>query len=248
MKRYASLSVLTLTVLAGCAAGPDYQAPEMTLPQNWRQSANAENPEQTQALNRWWLNFGDPVLEQLVDTALAHNNDLKIAFARIEEARAQSRSARADFLPTVVGNAGASRNRSSTLSEPGLPPGTDPNSTNYRLNIDLSYEIDLWGKLRRADEAATARLLASEANRDAVRQALIAQVARSYFDLRTLDAQLDITRRTLRSREDEFRLQKKRFDAGVLSELELNQAQVELNSARIALPDLEGRVAMTENA
>ena len=188
--------LLALLVLAGCASGPDYTAPQLDTPASWHQSADSSPSGD---LDHWWKRFNDPTLEQLIDTALAHNQDLKVALTRVDVARAQQRSAKADYLPTVIGNAGASRNKSSEYAEPAMPTLT---TSSFRLNIDLSYEVDLWGRLRRADEAATARLLGSQANRDSIRQTLIAEVARAYFDLRTLDAQLDIARQALTAREE----------------------------------------------
>lgn len=242
MPKQFILSALALLVLSACATGPDYKAPEVKTPAAWRQTVDANASGD---LDQWWLRFNDPVLEQLVNTALANNNDLKVALSRVEEARAQSRSAKADYLPTVMANAGSSRNKSSAYAEPVMPTLT---TSSHKLNIDLSYEIDLWGKLRRADEAASARLLASEANRDSIRQTLISAVARSYFDLRALDAQLDIAKQNLTSLEQEYKLQKRRFEGGVTSELEANQALVELNSAQVAIPELEQRIALQENA
>lgn len=236
------LSAVALLVLSACASGPDYKAPELKSPSAWRQVSDSTPAGE---LDQWWLRFNDPVLTQLVNTALANNNDLKIALSRVEEARAQSRSAKADFLPTVMGNAGASRNKNSAYAEPAMPTLT---TSDFKLNIDLSYEIDLWGKLRRADEAASARLLASQANRDSVRQTLIAEVTRAYIDLRALDAQLDIAKQNLQALTEEYKLQKRRFDGGVTSELEANQAQVELSSAQVAIPELEQRIALQENA
>lgn len=242
MPKQFILSALALLVLSACATGPDYKAPEVKTPAAWRQTVDANASGD---LDQWWLRFNDPVLEQLVNTALTNNNDLKVALSRVEEARAQSRSAKADYLPTVMANAGSSRNKSSAYAEPVMPTLT---TSSHKLNIDLSYEIDLWGKLRRADEAASARLLASEANRDSIRQTLISAVARSYFDLRALDAQLEIAKQNLTSLEQEYKLQKRRFEGGVTSELEANQALVELNSAQVAIPELEQRIALQENA
>lgn len=240
-KPYIPLA-LAMLLLAGCASGPDYKAPQLETPANWHQAADSSPSGD---LDHWWKRFNDATLEQLIDTALANNQDLKIALTRVDVARAQQRSARADYLPTVMGNAGASRNKSSEYAEPAMPTLT---TSSFRLNIDLSYEIDLWGRLRRADEAASARLLGSQANRDSIRQTLIAEVARAYFDLRTLDAQLDISRQSLQAREEEYKLQKRRFEGGINSELELNQAEIELNTARVSIPELQQAIALQENA
>lgn len=238
------LALLTATavLLAGCAAGPDYQAPKVSAPEQWRAAPQAQGAAAT---DNWWQQFNDPVLQQLISTTLANNHDLKVAAARVEIARAQQRSARSNHLPSLVGNAGASRNKSSEYAEPAMPTLT---TSSFRLNLELGYEIDLWGRLRRADEAASARLLASEANRDALQQSLIAEVVRSYLDLRTLDAQHALSEQALKAREDEYALQQRRFAGGVASRLELNQALIEVNNARLTLPELQQQIALQENA
>lgn len=242
MQVRVSVSFVALALLAGCATGPDYKKPQQDVPAAWSHAA-PDAPAIT--LDQWWQRLNDPVLNGLVDTALASNQDLRIALTRVEAARAGQRSARADKLPTVIGNAGASRNRSSEFAEPAMPTLT---SNSLRLNIDLSYEIDLWGRLKRADEAATARLLASEANRDAIRHMLIADVVRTYVELRALDAQLLVAEQALKAREEEVALQKRRFAGGITSQLDVNQAEIELNATRIAIPELKQAIALQENA
>lgn len=235
--------IVGLALLAGCATGPDYKKPQTDVPVAWHTAGT----EATTAgsLDHWWKRFDDPVLNGLVDSALASNQDLRIALSRVEVARASLRSARADRLPTVIGNAGASRNRSSEYAEPAMPTLT---TNSFRLNIDLSYEVDLWGRLKRADEAATARLLASEANRDSIRQMLVADVVRAYVDLRAFDAQLEVAEQALKAREEEVALQKRRFAGGITSQLDVNQAEVELNATRVAIPELKQAIALQENA
>lgn len=236
------LALSSAVLLAACASGPDYVAPKVEVPTAWRQAGDSQG---TPALERWWSQLGDPVLQQLIDTTLANNTDLKLAVARVDIARAQQRSARSDKLPTLLGNAGASRNKSSEFAEPAMPTLT---TSSFRLNFDLSYEIDLWGRLRRADEAATARLQASEASRLAVQQGLAAEVVRAYIDLRALDAQLELTQQVLKAREEEYALQQRRFAGGVASQLEVNQAEIEVNNARLAVPELQQAIALQENA
>jgi multidrug efflux system outer membrane protein len=156
--------------------------------------------------------------------------------------------ARADQWPGVSANASAARTRTSEDLPVALPPGVDPVNNNMRATLDASYEIDLWGKYRRATEAARADLLATQFNRDAVRLALIAEVSRGYFNLRALDAQVAITRRTVATRSDSLALQRKRFEAGVASELEVRQVEADAAAAQALLPVLETQLARQETA
>jgi multidrug efflux system outer membrane protein len=235
--------MLATALLSSCITlGPDYQRPKIDTPDVWPgEKSDAPVPVQ------WWSSYGDPVLDEMIDEALAHNADLALAIARVDEARAQLGIARADQLPGVEANAGESRNR---ISEEGpmFFPGVDPTYTDLKASVNASWEIDFWGKYRRATEAARAELLASESNRDAVRLALIADVSRGYFNLRSLDAQVAVARRTISSRLESLDLQRKRFDAGVASELELRQVEAETAAAQALLPSLETRLAQQENA
>ena len=189
-------ATLASALLAGCmTVGPDYRRPKVDTPEQWPGAASAE-PIRAD----WWKAYGDPVLERLVGDALAYNTDLRLAVARVDEARAALGISHADQLPGVSANAGASRNRASQESVLPLPPDIDPEYSNYRATLNASYEIDFWGKYRRATEAARAELLAAQSNREAIRITLITDVARGYFNLRALDAQVAVTRRTIATR------------------------------------------------
>ncbi|MGH8629298.1 MAG: TolC family protein, partial [Burkholderiales bacterium] len=176
--------------LAGCmTVGPDYKRPDIETPEQWPVAGAAE-PVPSQ----WWKSYSDAVLEQMVDEALVHNLDLRQALARVAEARAQLGVSRADQYPGVSAGAEASRNRASQESVLGVPPGTDPTFGDYAASLKVSYEIDFWGKYRRATEAARAELLSARHNRDAVRLTLIGDIVKGYFNLRALDAQVEVTR------------------------------------------------------
>ena len=232
------------TALAGCmTVGPDYKRPQTDVPEQWPGATATEAVSAT-----WWKAYGDPVLEQMIDEALVHNLDLRRAIARVDEARAALGISRADQYPGVSANASASRNRASTQSILAVPPGTDPKYSDYRATLDASYEIDFWGKYRRATEAARAALLGSQFNRESVRLALITDVARSYFSLRALDAQVAITRRTVSTRQASTALQRMRFEAGVASEFDLRQVEAESAQAQALLPTIEGQLARQETA
>jgi multidrug efflux system outer membrane protein len=156
--------------------------------------------------------------------------------------------ARADQWPGVSANASAARTRTSEDLPLAIPPGVDPINNNMRATLDASYEIDFWGKYRRATEAARAELLATQFSRDAVRLALIAEVSRGYFNLRALDAQVAITKRTVATRLDSLALQRQRFEAGVASELELRQVEADAAAAQALLPVFETQLARQETA
>jgi multidrug efflux system outer membrane protein len=237
------ITALISTLLAGCVTlGPDYRRQTIDVPDAWLEpTTTASVPAE------WWRGYQDPALDAMIQEALGHNADLRLAIARVDEARASLGVARADQWPGVSANGSASRNRASEDSALALP-GTDPIYNNVRATLDASYEIDFWGKYRRATEAARAELLATQFNRDAVRLALIADVSRGYFNLRSLDAQVAITKRTVSTRLASLALQRERFAAGVASELELRQVEAEAASAQALLPVLETQLARQETA
>jgi multidrug efflux system outer membrane protein len=223
----------SVMLVAGCATQPDYQRPAVELPAAWKDSA-----QNTVKDGNWWRIYADPALEKLIEEALARNTDLLAAAARVDEARALVGQADASLYPSVD----ATFNRDRTLSSAAtgmLPPGMPPERNNYRASLNVSYEVDLWGRLRTGARAARADLLASEAARETVRITLAADVAKAYFALRALDAQVEATRRALGLREDGLRLQQKRLDGGVISAYDYRQLEAETAAARAQLPPLE---------
>jgi multidrug efflux system outer membrane protein len=224
---------IPLLLLAGCAVGPTYERPPVELPAAWKQTAPRYAED-----GRWWRIYGDSQLESLVDESFKTNSDLLIAAARVDEARALLGEASSFFFPRVDGEFTRSRqrvSRSTATSFPGIPREFN----NYSASLNISYELDLFGRLSSSERAARAELEASEASRDAVRLALAAQVAKSYFALRSLDEQVDLTRRTLALREEALRLQQKRREAGVIGDFEFRQLEAEVAAARAQLPNLE---------
>jgi multidrug efflux system outer membrane protein len=222
-----------LALLAGCAVQPDYRRPAVELPAAWKQSA--DNPAGD---GKWWRVYGDAALEALVAEALERNSNLLVAAARVDESRALLQQTRAAQFPEVDGAFG--RNRTLSSAATGLlPPGIARERNDYRATLNISYEVDLWGKLQSATQAARADLLASEAARETVRLALAADVAKGYFSLRSLDAQVEATRRALSLREEALQLQKKRFEGGVISEFDYRQLEAEAAATRAQLPPLE---------
>ncbi len=235
--------------LCGCAMGPDYKRPPVPAPPAFRgQEPDTSAPADGKSFGdlRWWEVFQDPELQGLIRTSLVNNYDVRIAAARILEARAQVGITRADQLPQVSAGFSAGRSR---LSANGFPPAPAKlrEEDNFKLSGSLSYEVDLWGRLRRASEAARAQLLASEEARATVLSTLVSDVATAYFRLRELDLELEIATRTLASRQASLRLVRLRRDRGVASALDVRQAEVLVNTAAAAIPDTQRQIEQTEN-
>lgn len=233
-----------LVTLAGCAAGPKYERPAADLPAAFRDVPTEGVKAPTE---RWWTLYGDAVLDRLIDEALAHNQNLALAAARVAEARALTRVADAAFSPSVDGTFQRDRSRSSARSSTPLPPDVPLERNTYRGQINVAYEVDLWGRLASTSKAAHADLLASESAQATVRISLVTDVVRSYFTLIALDEQIEATRRSLALREDNVRLQTIRQQAGLIGDFDLRQLEAEVAAARAQLPALE-RSRTTEEA
>ena len=238
------LSLLLLS-LFGCTQGPDYVRPAVESPVDWRVDYAAA----ADAVNtRWWEQFDDPVLNQLIDTALRENKDVRIAAARVEEFAARLDVSRSGFYPQIGYNGQASRNQASRENFGGVPSGSDRIYNNYGATLNAGWEIDLWGRIRRATEASRAELLAQEENRRTVILSLVSAVANTYVLLRQFDRQLEVSQETLATRTEALRLFELKFKGGVISELELAQVKVEYEQAAAAIPPIEQQIALTENA
>ncbi|KMN29955.1 transporter [Chromobacterium sp. LK1] len=244
LKRALMPSLLTLA-LSACAVGPDYSRPKLELPDSGQVQIAAQNPA---IAMDWWQQFNDPVLDRLIAEALEQNQDLAAAAARVDEAAAQAGIARAQLLPALNANAGYQRGRTSATTT-AAPSGDAQLLSDVRnANLTASWELDLWGKLRRGKEAGRADFAASRFARDSSKLAIAAQTAQTYFQLRAYDAQLDIAKRTLQSREESLKLQTKRFKGGLISELDQQQAEAEAASARATLPQIASALEQTESA
>src|SRR5688572_3880556 len=225
--------LLLLAFVAGCSVQPRYETPAVELPEAWQETAPRFAED-----GRWWSIYEDAQLDKAIEEALAANGDLLVAAARVDEARALLAESRSFFWPRIDAVGSASRQRTSertALSPPGIPN----EFSTYRAALQVSYEADLFGRLRSDANAARAELEASEASREAVRLALAATVARSYFSLRSLDEQVALTRQTIALREDALALQRRRVQGGVISEFELRQLEAEAAVVRSQLPPLE---------
>lgn len=240
------LIVCTLvTWVAGCMLGPNYQRPSIDTPASWRFE---EKEVRDFANTAWWEQFNDPVLNELVTTALQENKDLRIATARIEEFFGRYFSTRGNQFPLAGGSASASRQRWTEQNSIQPIDGQDNPFNFYEAFLGASWELDFWGKFRRASEAARAELLATEESRRTVVLTLVSAVAAAYVDLQALDKQLEITLKTVQTRKETQDLFQLRFDKGIRSEVDLSQAQSEYADALARIPDIERAIGQTENA
>jgi outer membrane protein, multidrug efflux system len=226
---------------AGCAVGPNYRRPETNTPAAYRFEPDAASAV---ADAGWWQVYQDPVLQALIRECLVDNFDVRIAAARIDQARAVLGSTRLQQVPQVGVTASGLRQRTSSYE---LPPGIPAINNVFTLEGSLSYEIDFWGKYRRATEAARAQLLQSTYAKQDVMAALVASVVTDYFTLQTLDEQLDITHRTLETRQKFVDLTQAQHDRGTVSDLDVATAQAQLAIAQANLPDLLRRIGQTED-
>lgn len=230
--------------LAGCAVGPDYVRPDAPVPAAY---GGTLPPGEPGAIDpRWWTLFQDATLDDLVEQALQNNANLRQAIARVEQADAVAREANAVLLPEIDGEAGATNSRASTKTS--TYSSAMPRSRQSRtVALTTSYEIDIWGRARRTNEATRATLLASEYARDAIRLSVAGLLTGNYLTLRTLDAQLAVNAETLKSREDSLKLVQSRVNAGLVSPLDQEQAESNLAMAQAQLAELRRQRALTEH-
>ena len=225
------------TVMAGCKVGPEYDKPKLPVPAAFR-FAEATAQAQTLADTTWFQVFDDKALQALIQEAIANNLDLKVAMAHVMEARAQAGIAKSYIYPEVTGSAGFGVRSASTTE--------DVNDTNHQSGVygfRLSWEIDLWGKLRRQHEAATALAVASEQAQRGVMVTLVGDVATNYFLLRELDLQLEIARQTLQINNTTVDYFQNRLSGGVSNRLELDRIQALREQTAVAIPEIERQIA-----
>jgi len=239
MKKYLVVLFITLVGLPACMVGPNYQKPVVTVPVEFIY----DTVEKDTVLNlRWWELFHDPQLVTLIDTALKNNKDVLIAASRVEEARLVVGYTKADQWPSIGYNGNASR----TNIDLNGNSGNAVNSFSALGNIN--WEIDFWGKYRRATESAKADLLASQYAQRAVQISLISEVAYTYFILLDFQARLEISRQTLNSRQEGLSIMKSKFEYGTIPEIDLNQAEIQEAIAASAVPFFVRAVSQTEHA
>jgi len=243
MKKLALLPIFIL--LAGCAVGPNYKRPAVNLPTDYRASAPAQSdPAASLGNEKWWDVYQDPVLTQLIHTALQQNYDVRIAATRVLEAQAQLGITRANQFPSASVGAGVSSQRNAKVSS--LFPAYEVNAG--QLNLSVIWNLDFWGKYRRQTEEARAQLLATKWGQQAVISSLVANVATAYFQLRALDAELEIAKRTLGSRQQSLQLTRVLETHGSASDLDVSQSEQLVYTASETIPDLERQIEQQENA
>ena len=242
--RISLLATLLAVCIAGCTVGPDYQRPTVLAPTDWRM----DYPKATDVANtKWWEQFGDPVLNELVETALRENLDIQIAAARVDQFIGALTSTRSQLFPQIGYGADASRIRTSAVGQPPLPAGADPYFSLYQGSLSASWQLDLFGRVRRLTEAAQAQVYASEQAQHGVVLTLVTSVATSYIALRALDRQLQIAQSTANNFTATARLFDLRFKAGIVAKTELMQIKSQQQQALAAIPAFEQAIAAQEN-
>jgi outer membrane protein, multidrug efflux system len=245
MKIIFAVTLMSL-VITGCTVGPRYKRPAVDVPAAHRgteQANTAKTDTASLADQKWWELFQDQQLQQLIRSALEQNYDVRIAAARILEAQAQLGITRSNQLPQL--NAGASADTQRVPGGAILPVATNGSAT--QLSLSGVWELDFWGRFRKATEAAKANLLASEWAKQQVISTLVSDVATAYFQLRALDLELEISRQTLASRRDSLKLTQMLADHGATSQLDVRQAEQLVYTAAEQVPDLERRIQQQEN-
>src|SRR6266700_2147940 len=254
--------LLGVTGLTGCAVGPNYKRPTVNVPVTYREpihetpadadakaqpvnpnQAKAERPSESLGDAKWWEVFQDPQLQSLIRTALKNNYDVRIAATRVLQAQAQLGITRADQLPSLSAGGNITSQQS-----PKLGPIPAYEITQGQLTASAAYNLDFWGKYRRATQAARASLLANEWAQKEVTATLVANLATAYFQLRELDLELEISKRTFNSRNESLQLTQTLEQHGISSLLDVRQSEQLVYTAATEIPDLERQITQEENA
>lgn len=232
--KFVKAAVLT-TLLAGCSIWPDYQRPEVTVPAQYSEP-HAGTEANNEVISNWWTLYQDPVLNDLVDKTLQKITDLLLAAARFAEADAIMREAGSFLFPTINLDGDVTRTR---VTEAGAFPVFAGNPrNNYIVQLGTSFEIDFWGKLRKAKESARAQALSTRYAKDTVALSLSSQVVNNYLLLRSLESQIKVSQDSLKSREDSLALTKRRLEGGIASALDVHQAEVATSNLKAQLAEL----------
>ena len=240
-----SVALPALSLVACQMVGPDYFRPKQTLPASYQESQASDAAEAM--INQWWTFYNDEVLNDLISKASKNNTDLKIAVARIEEADGYMREVGAALFPQVNVDSSASRYKVTELGATPLFNGMSPTRSNYNVKLSTTFELDFWGKLRRAQESAKAQALASRFAKDTVDLSLKSLVTGDYLLLRSLEAQIELSKASMKSREDSLALTQRRLEGGVSSALDVHQAEVAYNNLKAQLADLTRQRAIIEH-
>ncbi len=236
---------LIALILAGCMVGPDYKQPTSDIPQSFR--FELKDVRDT-ANTEWWRQFGDPQLDALIQASLSNNWTLQMAAGQIEQAAGILMSTRSGLYPQLGYGAGAQRDRFSEREGFALPTGTRNPQNLFQVFLDSSWEIDLWGRIRRQAEAAQAGLVGAEEARRGVVLSLVASVATAYLQLRSLDDQLDTSKQTLSAYASILQLFTYQFKYGEVSMLNVSQARAQYQSAAATIPQIEAQIGQAEDA
>jgi multidrug efflux system outer membrane protein len=236
---------ILLFIMGACTVGPNYSRPDVDVPSTWRIE---ESEGKDFANTAWWEQFGDPVLNELITTALQANKDLFIASARVQEYAGRLTTTRSELFPQIGYDAEASRERLSERQATSPPPGIDPEQTSASVVLNATWEIDFWGRIRRLSESARADLFAKEEARRGVVLSLVSAVATGYIQLRDYDRQLEIAQETAASRKETLKLFELRFQAGVISQVEVAQVRSQYEEAQAAIPEIVRSISETENS
>jgi multidrug efflux system outer membrane protein len=231
-------------VFAGCAVGPNYKRPTVTVPTEFREAPPSRAGEAASLSDQpWWEIFSDETLKSLIDEALRNNYDLRAATWRVQEFRARAGIVRSQFYPQIQYQADWSRSRESSFVEPFAARPTSL----HDVNLGLSWEIDLWGRIRRLSEASLAEYLSTEEARRGVLVSVVSETAQAYFDLRELEERLTIARRTTEAFQGTSDLFNRQLSAGIASHLEVSRAEAAVGAAAATIPDLEQQIIAQEN-
>lgn len=243
--RLPTLAMLSALLPACTLLGPDYKRPDVDMPAQYSVPETAQGQAQAQVSSTWWKLYQDPVLDDLIAHALQNNTDIQLAAARVEEADAFLREVGSALFPTVSLDGSATRSR---VTEAGAFPvfSANPNN-NYIVSLGTSFEIDFWGKLRRAKESARAQALSTRYAKDTVSLSLASLVASNYLQLRSLDSQIAVSRDSLKSREESLALTKRRLEGGIASALEVQQAEVSTSNLVAQITELKRLRALAEH-
>ena len=239
--RCLPISLVLVLLLTGCVVGPDYEKQEPENLGPWSESATVAVSEEVGHLASWWTMLEDTVLDALIEHAIADNPDRDLALARVRESRARYRGTRAERWPVASGTAGSNRTESTD------PLGSKAWRSGYDLGIDASWEADIFGGTRRSAEAARATLESRDAEYIDVMTSLVAEVALTYLDYRSLEERLRVNRMSLAAQQRSFDLARWRHKAGLVTALDLEQSRANLESTRAGIPQLERDLGIARN-
>ena len=238
------LAVLAAVSFAGCTLGPNYVRPEVDTPTAWR----IEYPKAAEVVNtKWWEQFGDPVLNELIETALRENRDVRTAAARVDQFIGALTATQSQLYPQIGYGADVSRAQASRVGQPPIPPGVDRNFTLYQASLGASWQLDLFGRVRRLSESAQAQVYASDQAQRGVVLSVVTGVATSYIALRAFDRQREIAVATAGNFGETRRIFDLRFKSGIVSQTEVVQIESQYQQALAAIPAIEQQIAVLEN-